>query len=302
MARPGRMSPLANCTLIAREVSNDPEPSRPRLGTVVLTWAFCLERVTGIEPALSAWESVPSGPVTWPDLRGRVSASDRERPLFSGVNGPLMARRSSSDLRLEGLRNLDERGNPNRISSSERSRSDRFKLDRLPWPVCPTRHGMAWNCNLNCNPEDRWVHWPLCAYRHSMDATLAWTIVGSVAGVAAVVSGVGFGVAQVRQGRAKTGVAGADGPLAGLADAYVSSVTGPVAGPTTLPGVVLAGEVPQEPPSFQPREDLIAAMRRSAPRMAVVQVVTGCAGLARRSWRQPMPGLGSARAGGWWHG
>ena len=51
--------------------------------------------MTGIEPALSAWEAVPSGPVTWPDLRGGVSASDRERPLFTGVNGPLMARRSS---------------------------------------------------------------------------------------------------------------------------------------------------------------------------------------------------------------
>lgn len=25
-----------------------------------------------------------------PDLRGRLSASDRERPLFTGVNGPLM--------------------------------------------------------------------------------------------------------------------------------------------------------------------------------------------------------------------
>jgi hypothetical protein len=57
-----------------------------------------LERVTGIEPALSAWESVPSGPVTWPDLRVSVSASDRERPLFTGVNGPLMARPSWSDL------------------------------------------------------------------------------------------------------------------------------------------------------------------------------------------------------------
>jgi hypothetical protein len=58
----------------------------------MMTWSF-VERVTGIEPALSAWESVPSGPVTWPDLRGRVSASDRERPLVTGVNGPLMARR-----------------------------------------------------------------------------------------------------------------------------------------------------------------------------------------------------------------
>jgi hypothetical protein len=43
--------------------------------------------------ALSAWEAVPSGPVTRPDLRGRVSASDRERPLVTGVNGPLMAHR-----------------------------------------------------------------------------------------------------------------------------------------------------------------------------------------------------------------
>jgi len=54
-----------------------------------------MERVTGIEPALSAWEAVPSGPVTWPDLRRGVSASDRERPLVTGVNGPLMARRTA---------------------------------------------------------------------------------------------------------------------------------------------------------------------------------------------------------------
>ena len=52
------------------------------------------ERVTGIEPALSAWESVPSGPVAWPDLRVGLSASDRKRPLVTGVNGPLMARQS----------------------------------------------------------------------------------------------------------------------------------------------------------------------------------------------------------------
>src|SRR6478672_7472219 len=58
------------------------------------TWTFTLKRVAGIEPTLSAWESVPSGPVTCPDLRSRVSASDRERPLVTGVNGPLMARRT----------------------------------------------------------------------------------------------------------------------------------------------------------------------------------------------------------------
>ena len=60
-----------------------------------LTWASTLERVTGIEPALSAWEAVPSGPVTWPDLRRGLSASDRERPFVTGVNGPLMARRTA---------------------------------------------------------------------------------------------------------------------------------------------------------------------------------------------------------------
>jgi hypothetical protein len=67
----------------------------PASETMFLTWAFALERVTGIEPALSAWEAVPSGPVTRPDLRDGVSASDRERPLVTGVNGPLMARRTA---------------------------------------------------------------------------------------------------------------------------------------------------------------------------------------------------------------
>ena len=60
-----------------------------------LASAFTMERVTGIEPALSAWESVPSGPIMRPDLRGGVSASDRDRPLVTGVNGPLMARRTA---------------------------------------------------------------------------------------------------------------------------------------------------------------------------------------------------------------
>jgi hypothetical protein len=50
--------------------------------------------VTGIEPALSAWESGPSGALTCPELRSWLSASDREIPVFTGVNGTLMARRS----------------------------------------------------------------------------------------------------------------------------------------------------------------------------------------------------------------
>ena len=66
-------------------------------------WIRGVERVTGIEPALSAWEAAPSGPVTRPDLRTGLSASDRERPLVTGINGPLMARLSSSDLYPGGL-------------------------------------------------------------------------------------------------------------------------------------------------------------------------------------------------------
>ena len=78
---------------MARTVSDGPRLVRADIPKSRLTWVFGLERVTGIEPALSAWEAVPSGPVTWPDLRGGVSASDRERPLVTGVNGTLMARR-----------------------------------------------------------------------------------------------------------------------------------------------------------------------------------------------------------------
>ena len=51
------------------------------------------ERVTGFEPALSAWDLCRPG-ATPPDLRGGVSVTDREMPLVTGVNGPLMARMS----------------------------------------------------------------------------------------------------------------------------------------------------------------------------------------------------------------
>ena len=65
-----------------------------------------LERVTRIELALSAWESVPSGPVAWPDLRDGLRVSVRERPFVTEVNGPLMARGLSlanTDLRAQPL-------------------------------------------------------------------------------------------------------------------------------------------------------------------------------------------------------
>ena len=56
-----------------------------------LTCGFTSERVTGIEPALSAWELDRSGPLTTPDLGMRCTASDRHRPCDTRVNGPPMA-------------------------------------------------------------------------------------------------------------------------------------------------------------------------------------------------------------------
>ncbi len=64
----------------------------PGSGEHLLAWAFALERVTGIEPALSIWEAHGTAHVTLADLRSRVSVSDRDYPLFTVANGPLMTR------------------------------------------------------------------------------------------------------------------------------------------------------------------------------------------------------------------
>ena len=53
----------ANGPLMARKINYCLKRSRPRFGITVLTWAFVVERVTGIEPALSAWELDRSTPV-----------------------------------------------------------------------------------------------------------------------------------------------------------------------------------------------------------------------------------------------
>jgi hypothetical protein len=53
---------------------------------------FVVERVTRIELALSAWESVLSRDLTCPELPSWLSARDREMPGSTGVNGTLMAR------------------------------------------------------------------------------------------------------------------------------------------------------------------------------------------------------------------
>src|SRR5215831_16737174 len=64
---------------MARGLTKPRERSRPRPEIHPLAWAFTLERVTGIEPALSAWESDRSGPLT-----GLTWTSDA--PLVTAMN------------------------------------------------------------------------------------------------------------------------------------------------------------------------------------------------------------------------
>ena len=47
---------MAQCTLVARKINNGLGMIKAQGRIIVLAWAFVVERVTGIEPALSAWE------------------------------------------------------------------------------------------------------------------------------------------------------------------------------------------------------------------------------------------------------
>ena len=85
MGQPVGSCPSANGPLMARTVGYGPRLVRPGLGESPLAWVFAVERVTGIEPALSAWESVQSGASIWPDLRNGLPVSDRESPRFTRV-------------------------------------------------------------------------------------------------------------------------------------------------------------------------------------------------------------------------
>ena len=95
MARLRRASPLANCTLFARKALTTVKQQGPGSGTVVLAWAFGLERVTGIEPALSAWELACHASLT-STLQVRrhlwLSASVRRVPVSTPLSGTQRAR------------------------------------------------------------------------------------------------------------------------------------------------------------------------------------------------------------------
>jgi hypothetical protein len=152
-----------------------------------------------------------------------------------------------------------------RISSSGRRRSARFRLDRCPWPVCSRRRGTVWNCNLNCNPEDREVRWPLYAYCHSVDA-FAWEVVGSVAGVIAAAATI---IALLPRPRRHKEIPAPTGQAAAVVTPADTGTDAPV----------MVGEIPREPLGFQPRTDLLAALDvpGQGSRVVVVHALTGLA-------------------------
>jgi tetratricopeptide (TPR) repeat protein len=158
---------------------------------------------------------------------------------------------------------------PNRISSSGQGRPDRFRLDQCPWPVCPGRRGTVWNCNLNCNPEDREVRWPLCAYCHSVDA-FAWEVVGSVAGLVAAAAAI---IALLPRPRRHQEIPAPPGQAAAVVTPADTGTDAPV----------MVGEIPREPLGFQPRTDLLAALDTPGPgsRVVVVHALTGLRGVGK---------------------
>src|SRR5215469_16010061 len=103
-----------------------------------------MERVTGIEPALSAWESTDFGPNTCFDLHFRQCAGIREIPRFTPLNGPLMAR--SSGVKDAGtLSDWSGIGQPRTIRECssmtsglrDRELERRGTLGTLPLAYCP---------------------------------------------------------------------------------------------------------------------------------------------------------------------
>jgi hypothetical protein len=100
-----------------------PGTNKARLGTALLTWAFAVERVTGIEPALSAWElACHASPTTvfaaQNPIRLSVSArygpsqtvasgTQRARPLSPRVHGYHLIRSDLRSQRLPGRSPID---------------------------------------------------------------------------------------------------------------------------------------------------------------------------------------------------
>ena len=71
-------------------------------------------------------------------------------------------------------------------------------------------------------------------------------------------------------------VTGGQGVQTGAGNVQINLFTG-----QQPPGPVVAGNVPQAPPAFQPREDLMTALRAAGPGVCVVRAVTGLRGVGK---------------------
>ena len=73
---------------------------------------------------------------------------------------------------------------------------------------------------------------------------------------------------------------GAQGAQLGSNNVQINNF-GPAVPPAPQATQIVAGNVPQAPPAFQPREDLMAALRAAAPGVSVVRAVTGLRGVGK---------------------
>ena len=105
--RPGRPEPSTPLASNEKPMQNPSTSCRPKPPT--RQRSSCKSGRTGVAgpgQLSSTFECIISleicavRPIVWPDPRGGVSVSDRERPLRTGFNAPLMARLPSSDLRV----------------------------------------------------------------------------------------------------------------------------------------------------------------------------------------------------------
>lgn len=76
-------------------------------------------------------------------------------------------------------------------------------------------------------------------------------------------------------------VHGAQGPQIGHGNVQNNTWNMTTPPDSRPPGPVVAGEIPQEPPAFQPREDVLAVLRSGGPGVLVVAAVTGLRGVGK---------------------